>query len=659
MFASDVPRSMRARRSSAVTLQRAVHQGDQGGVSARRATSRWLEYPAETFDNTSEPVYCCTAQMVHSADIEARYRADTTELVAQRGPQAVLVFWIVMSGVNALEWFFMPQRRTALVTVSAAYLLICILQIIAVRRMPSRSVHITALCTSAIGLAMNCYFAAERGNAEICVILLSLFMSGLTIFYPWGQRGQLLGTLGAVLGFSLALLGGAVSAVSPAYGAFAVFSSGALTILGARLLDERRFAAFKRTAEIEHANALQQREQEFSNALLEVGRALNTTIADPDAMDKDLARETQRALDAGWVALYRRAENQDMFRAVAVHGAEDEISGEVFGLNFDAATTPDLFESLRLFEAGARNELSLLPEPLLHRWGVREALTQPILRGDRIIGLLVCAYCAAGNSDAAARRRLLRAIANSAAVAFENARLVQEARSANEIKSEFVSTLSHELRTPLNVILGYADMLLDGIVRPLEPEEADPLCRIRDQAIQLGELVQEMLDLNRLEARVVEIAREEFTLGELFDGLKRNVPTSWCKDGVDLDWHAVDTDLTFRTDRRKVERVLRNLVHNALKYTEQGSVRVEAEAVTATGHVRFSVTDSGPGILEKDRPVIFEMFRQGASVSARGGGVGLGLFIVKRLVDLLGGEITVDSHRGAGAKFTVSLPVLA
>ncbi|MGD0946745.1 MAG: GAF domain-containing sensor histidine kinase [Candidatus Binatia bacterium] len=597
--------------------------------------------------------------MVHSADIEARYRADTAELVARGVPQVVLAFLTIMSAVNAVEWFFMPQRRAALVAVSAAYLLICTLQIIAVRRMPSRSIHITALCTSALGLAMNCYFAAERGTGEICALLLSLFMSGMTVFHPWGQRGQLLGSLGAVLGFPLALLGGAVSAVPPAYATFAVFSSAALTILGARLLDERRFAAFKRTAEIEHANALQQREQEFSNALLEVGRALNTTIADPDAMDKDLARETQRALDAGWVALYRRAENQDMFRAVAVYGAEDEISGELFALNFDAASTPDLFESLRLFEAGARNELSLLPEPLLHRWGVREALTQPILRGDRIIGFLVCAYCAAGNSDAAARQRLLRAIANSAAVAFENARLVQEARSANEIKSEFVSTLSHELRTPLNVILGYTDILLDGIVRPVEPDEADPLRRIRDQAIQLNEMVQEMLDLNRLEARVVEIAREEFTLGELFDGLKRNVPTSWRKDGVDLDWHAVDTDLIFRTDRGKVERILRNLVHNALKFTEQGSVRVEAEAVNATGHVRFSVTDSGPGILEEDRPFIFEMFRQGGSVSARGGGVGLGLFIVKRLVDLLGGEIAVDSHRGAGTKFTISLPVLA
>jgi signal transduction histidine kinase len=597
--------------------------------------------------------------MADNADIEARYQIDTAELVAQRVPQAVLAFWIIMSGVNALEWFFMPQRRAALVTVSAAYLLICILQIVVVRRLPSRSVYITALSTSAIGLVINCYFAVERGDAEICAILLSMFMLGLTVFYPWGQRGQFLGSLGAVLGFPLALLGGAVSVISPAYSAFGVFSSLALTMLGARLLDERRFATLKRTAELEQANALQQREQEFSKALLEVVRALSTTIADHAVMDRDLARQTRRALDAAWVALYRRAEDQDMFRAVAVDGAEDEISGELSALNFDAASSPGLFESLRLFEAGAVNELSIISEPLLRRWGVREALTQPILRSGRVIGLLVCAYCTPGDSDGAARRRLLPAIANSAAVAFENARLMQEARSANEIKSEFVSTLSHELRTPLNVILGYTDILLDGIVRPLQPHETDPLCRIRDQAIQLGEMVQEMLDLNRLEARVVEIARDEFTLGQLLDGLKRNVPNSWRKDGVDLEWHVVGTELTLRTDRRKVERILRNLVHNALKYTQQGSVRVEAEAVAEAGHVRFSVTDSGPGILDEDRPVIFEMFRQGGGAWAHGGGVGLGLFIVKRLVDLLGGEITVDSRRGAGAKFTVSLPVLA
>jgi signal transduction histidine kinase len=166
-----------------------------------------------------------------------------------------------------------------------------------------------------------------------------------------------------------------------------------------------------------------------------------------------------------------------------------------------------------------------------------------------------------------------------------------------------------------------------------------------------------MLDLNRLEAGGISLVIEEFALEDLLDRLRTSLPANWGKPGVELRWRLSEGRTRLRSDRGKIEIVLRNLIHNALKYTEQGSVSVSADVDAR--RVRFSVEDTGQGIAEADLGQIFEMFVQGNSGPPREGGVGLGLYIVSRLTNVLGGEISVESRHGEGSRFTVSIPLVA
>jgi signal transduction histidine kinase len=238
---------------------------------------------------------------------------------------------------------------------------------------------------------------------------------------------------------------------------------------------------------------------------------------------------------------------------------------------------------------------------------------------------------------------------------FSAFREAAESARANASKSEFLATVSHELRTPLNIILGYTDLLLEGAF-DTEPERHDALQRVRQQSRQLLDLIQAMLDLNRLEAGGIQLVIETFAVAELFDHLRRNLPTNWAKAGVALHWGDAVPEVTLHSDRGKLESILRNLIHNALKYTEDGEVRVSAEK-DGGRRLRFTVADTGQGIATEDLPRIFEMFGQGSSGPPRGGGVGLGLYIVAQLAAALGGEIAVESRLGSGSRFTVTVPL--
>jgi signal transduction histidine kinase len=240
--------------------------------------------------------------------------------------------------------------------------------------------------------------------------------------------------------------------------------------------------------------------------------------------------------------------------------------------------------------------------------------------------------------------------------AAESERHATESARANAAKSEFLATVSHELRTPLNIIVGYTDLLIEGAF-DLEEEKLDALQRVSQQSRQLLDLIQSMLDLNRLEAGGIALVVEEFTLEDLLDRLRSSLPGNWGKAGVELRWRMRDGRTQLRSDRAKIESVLRNLIHNALKYTEHGSVTVSADLEAP--RLRFVVADTGQGIAEADLDHIFEMFVQGNSGPPREGGVGLGLYIVSRLTQALGGEVAVESRLDEGSRFTVAIPLVA
>lgn len=285
--------------------------------------------------------------------------------------------------------------------------------------------------------------------------------------------------------------------------------------------------------------------------------------------------------------------------------------------------------------------------------GLASLMIVPMIALDQVLGAIALVSARGdhrfGDDDLA----LAEDVAARAALAVANARLYDEARKANKMKSDILAVVSHDLRTPLTAIIGYVDLMELGIPDPLPDASRQRLQRIRTSAKHLLYLLNELLAFARLdggheEARLVEadlceIARDAATVGEPL-ALERRL-----RFRVELP----ETPLIVRTDPDKVRQVLLNLVGNALKYTQQGEVLVELRANGDGATIR--VSDSGVGIAEEHLQHIFEPFWQ-VDRARRTTGTGLGLSVVRRLVKLLGGRVSVESTPGRGSTFTVTLP---
>jgi len=249
------------------------------------------------------------------------------------------------------------------------------------------------------------------------------------------------------------------------------------------------------------------------------------------------------------------------------------------------------------------------------------------------------------------QRQLALGIAEATAVAFENARLIADLQRANRLKSEFVSTISHELRTPLNVILGFTEMARDPEMRG----DVDRLLdRVDASARELLDLVESTLAVGKLEAGRDDIHLETVRLPDFWRKLRDGFTAIAQSPAVTLDWCGDVPDVELTTDPRKLAIVTRNLIGNALKFTERGWVRATARAEHDA--VVIEVADTGIGIRAEDQEAVFEMFRQAdGSEARRFGGTGLGLYIVRRFVHRLGGTVALASEPGKGSVFTVRL----
>jgi signal transduction histidine kinase len=279
----------------------------------------------------------------------------------------------------------------------------------------------------------------------------------------------------------------------------------------------------------------------------------------------------------------------------------------------------------------------------------------PMVRGGRIVGAFVAGFHSRRGHFSSKEKRIAVGIAAQAAVAVENARLVEALQSANALKSEFLGTMSHELRTPLNAILGYTDLMREELLGPLTEDQRQALARMHVNSRTLLELINMTLDVNRLEVGRVAVRPSHFRLAELLDEIAREVETR-IDGAVAVIWPKDSSILPeLDTDRGKLKIVLRNLVDNALKFTPQGSVTV---AVTADDHtVTIAVSDTGIGIAAADITKIFEIFHQVRSDNrSLTSGVGLGLYLVRRYCDLLGASVQVRSSLGCGSTFSVELP---
>jgi GAF domain-containing protein/anti-sigma regulatory factor (Ser/Thr protein kinase) len=367
--------------------------------------------------------------------------------------------------------------------------------------------------------------------------------------------------------------------------------------------------------------------------------------------------------NAGAIFRYIRAERA--FRLVEAVGWDEPLLRSVRDLRVAEAETA-------MGEAAARRmpiqlaELAERPSAPLRdaslAAGFHSALIVPLVGAERILGAIILMRQEAGEFPAETVR-LMQTLASQSVLAIQNARLFREIADkseqlalASQHKSQFLANMSHELRTPLNAILGYAELLVDGIYGVLPDRPRGVLERVQNNGKHLLALINDVLDLAKIEAGQLTLTLEDYSLPEVVQSVVTATEPLATSKGLKFTAVLHDNLPMAHGDARRVSQVLLNLVGNAIKFTDKGEV--EIRALVDRGQFVLTVRDTGPGIADADQERIFGEFQQiDNSNTRKKGGTGLGLAISKRMVEMQGGTISVDSVLGHGSTFRVVLPV--
>lgn len=398
-------------------------------------------------------------------------------------------------------------------------------------------------------------------------------------------------------------------------------------------------------------------EGQVSTALARVGRELIASLDVPTILHR-LCQLTAEVLECDASQTFLWQPEKEAFTPVAGHGNTPEQWEALKVLSIPSTIVPEGLTRLKqeeviqiIVDEGVDRPIARIAK----RYGVTNLLVMALQRGVDIFGVQTAGYRRPHEAFTPQQERIARGIVQLASLALENARLLEVAEKANRLKTEFLATMSHELRTPLNVILGYTNILLEEETTS-RTEHVKLLHRVKRSAQELLELITATLDVSRLEAERMEVEIKEFQLSQLFEEIRAETQELQTKPNVRWEWR-VEADLpALRTDPLKLKVVLKNLLGNAAKFTDAGAVVVAARR--HGGGVEVCITDSGVGIPPESLSEIFDMFRQANGASTRfRGGVGLGLYIVNRLLALLRGAVTVESEIGKGSTFRVWLPL--
>jgi len=310
--------------------------------------------------------------------------------------------------------------------------------------------------------------------------------------------------------------------------------------------------------------------------------------------------------------------------------------------------------------------------------GLVSYLGVPLIVKDEVLGV-ISFYTKEEHEFSDEEVEFLTTLAGQAAIAIHNSQLYQEMVSlaaqlsrSNKVKDEFLSVMSHELRTPLNVVMGYTGMIRDGLLGEINAEQEKALDKVISRARDQLTMISSLLQVTQLEAAGGRVERREVGLQDLLDDLKSSYAIPLGKElSLIWDW---PLDLpVIHTDGEKLKHILQNLVNNAIKFTDSGTVTISTRYLdgastreTGTrnpkdngrnGLVQFKVADTGVGIAKDHFSLIFERFQQVDSSETRlHGGVGIGLYIVRKFTEMLGGKIDVESEVGKGSTFTVTIP---
>jgi signal transduction histidine kinase len=286
----------------------------------------------------------------------------------------------------------------------------------------------------------------------------------------------------------------------------------------------------------------------------------------------------------------------------------------------------------------------------------------PLVREDRLLGGLVIVRRERGafSPEVVA---MLQTFAAQSVLAIQNARLFREIEeksrqleAASQHKSEFLANMSHELRTPLNAIIGFSEVLSERMFGELNEKQAEYLKDIYASGTHLLSLINDILDLSKIEAGRMELELIDFDLPTALDSALTLVRERAGRRNITLRMSVDERLGEVRADERKIRQVVLNLLSNAIKFTPEGG-RIEVRTVPVDGSIEVSVSDIGVGIAPGDQEAVFEEFRQVGTAATKAEGTGLGLALCRKFVELHGGRIWVKSQIGAGSTFTLTIPV--
>jgi len=410
----------------------------------------------------------------------------------------------------------------------------------------------------------------------------------------------------------------------------------------------------------DEADRARRADEAVTTALAGVGRELMSLLDRPRLLDR-MCELTTHALDCDSSHTLMLDAERGRYRVIAGYGDTPE-EWEV--LRVMAIPTSMMTSFVERFSEQETEEVVPSDDDWLRsparrvapQFGVTSSLLCPLRRGEEIVGFLVAANRGRPRRFGESQRRILEGIGRLASMALHNAALVEELARANEVRSEFIATMSHELRTPLNVVIGYSNMLEDGTFGDLSTEQITVLQRIDRNARELHELISTTLDLTRLESGRVTVEVGEVDLEAVLQEVLSELEPVRGHE-VQLLCDVTHPIPTLETDELKLKVVVKNLIRNAIKFTDAGSVEVRAYPVERG--VEICVADTGIGIGPDAQETVFEAFQQVQPGQEGRGGVGLGLHIVRRLVELLDGSVRLESTLGEGSRFFVRLPLPA
>jgi GAF domain-containing protein/anti-sigma regulatory factor (Ser/Thr protein kinase) len=402
-------------------------------------------------------------------------------------------------------------------------------------------------------------------------------------------------------------------------------------------------------------------------ALGEVSQAVSSTLDVETVLDTIVSRATQLA-GADGCAISEYDDATELFHVRATHGIDAALvetlrttplrKGEGVG-----GRATEMREPIQIADIAVPGAYQSHLRDVLIGAGFRAVLSVPLLREERVIGSLSLSRKVPGEFSPEVVE-VLKTFATQSALAIQNARLFREIadksaqlEAASRHKSEFLANMSHELRTPLNAIIGFSEVLTERMFGELNEKQEEYLKDIYASGQHLLSLINDILDLSKIEAGRMELTPAPFHLPSALENAVTLVKERAARHGIALQ---LDIDPRLGElvgDERKVKQVLLNLLSNAVKFTPEGG-QISLQAGPEDGWVEISVTDTGVGIAPEDQAAIFEEFRQvGHDESRKQEGTGLGLTLAKKFVELHGGRIWVESEPGRGSTFTFTLPI--